>query len=361
MRPQILHIAVDSNFLKRDRTFSKPDLLFIKALCQMKLVKLHIPWFVYKECTSTYVDETMTELESISLKLTNIKKKGLHEIEGQEAKKIAADINLLKERIQNSVEMLWNTFIKDTNAVLHKYEASESEQVFENYFNGGKPFKSLKSRVDIPDAFIYMTLKKISKQYNVHFITEDNNLRDKFTNETFIWAYKTYQDFFSSNIFQPTQREYEKLKKYESLNEILINRLDEISEAVLDFLSDFKSFSILDRNINSENNQATVNSISDAQVVILKEEIKFVDDVFYIPIVARGYASVDYFIFKPDYYLDDHRKEVISDWNEHYFLAEHVIPLELKKIIKIPGDQISEDLDLPVEINSFDEITVGKD
>jgi hypothetical protein len=116
------HIAIDSNHLRRDRTFSKSDILFLKTLAKHGLVKLHLPWFVYKECTSTCISEIQTELETVATTLKNMGKKGLNEIENAELIELSDLVSAFKSKVPDSVEMLWQNFITETDATLYKYD-----------------------------------------------------------------------------------------------------------------------------------------------------------------------------------------------------------------------------------------------
>lgn len=355
------HIVIDSNHLKRDRCFSKPDLLYISALAKLGLIKLHIPWFIYKECTSSYTTEILLELENISNKLINLNRKGLHEKESLEAITISDSINDLKQTIATSVENVWKDFITETNAILYEYVSNESILVFENYFKGEKPFKSIKSRVDIPDAFIYLTLKKIAKTHLVHFITEDNNFRDKLSGEGYIRTLKNYEELFTSYTFQPIKKEYERIKEYEFYKEILLSKKEHIVEKILEYISSIDSYVIFDRKILSDNNQAIINSINNPIIDIHYNEIKFVGKYFFIPVVIKANALVDYFIFKETYRPEFYKKAKISDWSDQYFIAQELFKIIINKTIKVPSDDINHGLILDIQISEFDEVIIDED
>lgn len=64
---------------------------------------------------------------------------------------------------------------------VHKIETNDAQNAFDCYFSGSEPFKKLKNRDDLPDAFIWQVLSRLNIKFNekLYFISKDKNFQDK--------------------------------------------------------------------------------------------------------------------------------------------------------------------------------------
>lgn len=352
-------IVIDSTEYRQDRSLNKTDLAYIKDLGSKELIKLHIPWFVYKESTTHSVLEIETELSKIKNTLASLDKRGIAPIDSKIAKDISKSIENFRTGIKDSNKKLWDDFIKDAKAKLHQFDEKDSISVFESYFNGGKPFKSLKSRMDIPDAFIYITIKKLAKKEIVHLISGDKNLRDKCNGENNIITYENFKIFYDSKHYLAILPKYKKLlesEKIEFATKLLIDYKYVIEEAVMTYTNSVDFLELDETPLHSDNGEATIRAIDEPEVKIEENEIEFLNNQFHIPITVKASASVDYLIFKPDYWIYDNLPKYSEDFNDHYFLIEDTFPVIMKKTIIVNLDDFDEDTEPLVEIDEFDEI-----
>ncbi|MFH7014174.1 PIN domain-containing protein [Flavobacterium sp. FlaQc-52] len=352
-------IVIDSTEYRQDRSLNKTDLAYIKDLGSKELIKLHIPWFVYKESTTHSVLEIETELSKIKNTLASLDKRGIAPIDSKIAKDISKSVENFRKGIKDSNKKLWDDFIKDAKAKLHKFDEKHSTSVFESYFNGGKPFKSLKSRMDIPDAFIYITIKKLAKKEIVHLISGDKNLRDKCNGENNIITYENFNIFYNSKYYLAILPKYQKLlesEKIEFATKLLIDYKYVIEEAVMTYTNSVDFLELYETPLHSDGGEATIRAIDEPEVIIEENEIEFLNNQFHVPIIVKAVASVDYSIYKADYWLYDNLPRYSEDLNDYYFLIEDTFPVVMKKTIIISIDDFDEDTEPLVEINEFDEI-----
>lgn len=352
-------IVIDSTEYRQDRSLNKTDLAYIKDLGSKGLVKLHIPWFVYKESTTHSVSELETELSKIKNTLASLDKRGIAPIDSRIAKNISKSIEDFRIGIKDSNKKLWDDFIKDAKAKLHKFDEKDSIPVFESYFDGGKPFKSLKSRIDIPDAFIYITIKKLAEKETVHLISGDKNLRDKCIGEDNIITYENFKFFYDSKQHTRILSKYHKLlesEKIELATKLLLDYKYVIEEAVKAYTDSVDFLELYETPLHSDGGEATIRAIDAPELTIEENEIEFLNNQFHIPITVKGFASVDYPIYKADYWVYDNLPRYSEDLNDYYYLIEDVFPVIMKKTIIIDIDDFDEDTEPLVEINEFDEI-----
>lgn len=361
-----MNLILDSTEYKRDRGLNKENITSIKVLGKEGLISLHIPWFVYKETSTTSIQDLKKELDSFQIKLKSFDRKGVDSNGFNTAIKLAQATKDLLNELENSNKALWYDFIKESNATLHEYSPNDSIKVFDAYFSGGKPFKSLKKRDDIPDAFIYMTITDLAKDNELHFVTGDNNLREKCNVNPNITVYESLDKFISSNIYIEALKEYkEKLETEEKLNKIfnaqnlIIDSLDSIKEAVLEYTSKITYLEFTDPTLPSDNNEGTIWAIDDPETKIETTEIHFVDNKFFVPITVKATASIDYAIFRSDYWtLYESLPSIASVLNKHYYQIEDVVNIELKKTLVIKIEDLKEEELLEISIAEFDSLKI---
>lgn len=359
MKTKKIHLVIDSNHLRRDVGFSKSDMLFLKALSKHNLIKLHFPWMIYRECTSANIDTIKTQLHGAVNALENLTRKGLHVEEASDLNRIAGNIKKVVLEVRNSVETVWKDFISETGSELHPFEMADSKIVFDNYFAGKAPFKRLKSREDIPDAFIFEALKKIASKQNVFFITEDKNLAEKCALENDIIVFSDFDLFFKSTEFSFVKSEYDRLEEYSKLKKDLFNRKDEIILAIEDHLSGLLPFKPSSSYDEFDESDTTINGMENIDVEILEEETRFIDNEFHLSVFIKANADIEYFIAKSEYMSSDvNRRITVTDWNNHVFFAEEYVKITLQQVVVISAESITADSDLEIQYGDFEEADI---
>ena len=146
----MIHVVIDSN-IYRSEGFKSQKLATLKDMGTNNFVKIHIPWFVYKECVTQNIEKGS---EPFNKAIEAIKKASIH-YGKNEINEIQNKLTSLKNNVTLIEEKKWMDFIKISNARLYNYDKEGSQQVFEDYFEGNPPFSALIARKDIPDAFIF--------------------------------------------------------------------------------------------------------------------------------------------------------------------------------------------------------------
>lgn len=352
-------LIIDSTEFKQDRGLNKENLSLIKGLGEEKLLTLHIPWFVYKESSSSSIYDVKTELNTIMNQLKSFDRKGMDKEDYATARNISEQVEVLYKNMNISNEKLWTEFIEESNSILHEYNAKDSILVFNAYFDGGKPFKSLKNRQDIPDAFIYETIQRLAQIVEVHLVSSDKNLLEKCDGEKNIIIHNGFDELLKNEEFKKIETEYRSrkaTKRIEDKKLLIIESKDNIKNSVDNYLSKISSFQFKDIKIPSDDHTATINAIDDVVVTIDKNSINYISGKYFVPILVSGNASIDYAIFKNDYWMMEDSPAISEDISRHYFLIEDTVPIRLKKLLIFDEKEINEDEELKVEISEFDKI-----
>ncbi|PRB05268.1 hypothetical protein CQ046_05245 [Chryseobacterium sp. MYb7] len=358
----MMNISIDSSILRRDRTLSSSDILLLAKMSKLGLLKFHISWIVYKEITTTNYLESKEIINKVIKELNNINKKGVDDIDFFKFKKIAREIEAID--IEKSTQKHWKNFIKDSKIILHTIDEKHGENVMNSYFEGTEPFPTPKSRKDIPDAFIYQALKTMSKTFGqIHFICDDNNLRESCDNLPNIIGIKEFSELYDLPEFKLINDKYKSIEHYADELLIIEDNIQEIKVIANDdiwnnILNDIIIFST---NIPDDNNEGRLVGIDEvSNIEIDSSKIQYIDNYFYIPIKAEGLFTIEYFIYKSDYYIFDERRNIQItdwDWNDHYFLVEEDFDVKFSFKYKIAKDKVDL-LEFETEKIDFEEVNI---
>lgn len=357
-----MNISIDTSILWRDRKLEGSDILLLRKLSKLGLIKLHIPWIVYKESTSQNHIEIKATIDRIVKELRTLDKKGLRNREHLKLLKIADQIE--EVNFEKSTTEHWNEFIESSKAILHGIEDKHGELVMSSYFAGGKPFPEPKSKKDIPDAFVYQSLVTLTKKYGkIDFICDDNNLRDRCGEIENVTGLKTFVDLYNLPEFIVVKEKYKRIEHYVEELIVLEENIEEIkSKAELDIWNEIlNDITISSVNIPDDNNEGRLTDIIEVNSInIDKLRIQFIDNYFYVPVDAEGVFTIEYFIFKADYHGYDERRNIgiiDHDWNDYYFLVEETFQVKFSYKYKIAKDKVNS-LEAEVEDINFDEVNI---
>lgn len=99
--------------------------------------------------------------------------------------------------IMKKVTENWLSFKKRTNAVVIPVHPDHGKVVMDAYFSGAKPFSGVKSRNDIPDAFILCSIHEVLKTHEkVIFISGDRRFTETINSEV-IFCFKSLSELFT--------------------------------------------------------------------------------------------------------------------------------------------------------------------
>lgn len=189
------------------------------------------------------------------------------------------EINTILENITEN----WKKFKENTNAIILPIEEKHGQLVMNAYFKGNKPFKEVKYRQDIPDAFIYFSILEILKNNDhVVFISRDKEFVKHIQNDKIV-IFESLKDLFESDEYCLKNEHFYSLSKTDKAfnmiqffkDEILrkTERAIELSDLVYDLEQE-----VIYKAIGEYKNIAT-NAIS---VSLNYSNIKFITEYSYL-------------------------------------------------------------------------------
>lgn len=150
----------------------------LSRLASENRVKLHVPYIVEREFVTGQIQEYGKAINQLEGALKNLARKKLPENIIERIKKYNEDFPEIREKINQHIELDMHLWLHGINAERYALDQSLTRNVFDAYFKGTPPFKEIKSRNDIPDAFIFESIKKILNELpELHVVIEDKAFR----------------------------------------------------------------------------------------------------------------------------------------------------------------------------------------
>ena len=319
-----MKVILDTNIFTADHIFCRTEMIIFQSLYNEGKIELLIPEIVLREFITQEQERANDAKKKILKELNSF----CNTVYGNE-KDIKMDIrDKVKsnfEKTNEKIQIRIDKFLNDTNAKILNSKPEDLRETLDRYFNGDIPFKKIKSRDDIPDCLIYLSIRDIEKD-GLIFISDDSNLRKAVQNEG-ITVFSNLVDFVNT----------------ENIKDLLeIKRVDDFLYAKLSQILDNEKFinlfhetleqsllykTIKDERIPDDNNEGTITGINGIYPTeySIDEIIKHGGGLFSVPFFCEIDAYLDYFVYKADYcaFDEDRTNEIsVEDWNDHYYQAE---------------------------------------
>lgn len=295
--------------------------------------------------------DSQRSIDNAINEITSLNRKGIHKDDFAKIENISESLKNLRVIIEDSIYRNWESFITDSKAIQHDINIYHGKKVMNSYFHGSLPFQNLKSRKDIPDAFIYEAILSIYEEYgDVYFICADNNLRNSVGKNAGCNVYKSFQEFYSSEEYKKVEKDYQQVEKFANELVILSDNVDIIKKyAQEEFYGDLFSGNeqvIVHENIPSDGNDGALKDIEEAKIINIRfDKIQFVNGVFYIPVEFNAIFRIEYFLFKADYDLLRKYRDISiidHDWDDPYYLVEESFNVQVSFKCSIEQDSLKD-------------------
>ncbi|WP_420105911.1 PIN domain-containing protein [Herbaspirillum huttiense] len=160
----MIDVLIDTNILHQEGLFSR-NMQLLSRLAQAEMIKIFIPDLVKKEYLTKRLSDAEASLKSAQQKILEILKKTdrrnpiYDSIQESRLSIVAA-----AKDIHKAIEKDFETWCESNRVVVVKFDANLVESVFDDYFSGKGVFRQPKSRDDIPDAFINLSVQELLRE-----------------------------------------------------------------------------------------------------------------------------------------------------------------------------------------------------
>jgi hypothetical protein len=249
-------------------------------------------------------------------------------------------------------------WLNSVKAIEHKITVEDAQGAFDGSFNGEPPFKSIKNRQDIPDAFIWRAISNLAKQHDtLHFVVADNMLRSAADDCENIITYAKLDEFIQNPKCQDALEEISANENGSANRARLLGRMPKIEKGLAeDFQSLMESAldskEVQDHRIPDDNNEGMVTGVGEVSDVTFNfdDPEYYGEDDIGIPFDALVECTLNYAVYKADYYsLDEDKMDRMSidERNRHYYDVDEDYSLRVTGVLtlKIDSALLEDELD----------------
>jgi PIN domain len=393
------NVVLDTNIYRKNPKRSDLPFETLERLCKAGVLCLHLPYVVEREFQTQQIEQYQKDISDSLLGLKSIIRKGLPPAELANVQGIHDSIKTVEPLLIAAAEAPLISWAEAISAKRHPITESAAQSAMEAYFQGHPPFTKLKIRDDIPDAFIFQTIKDVSAiEPALIVLSEDGKLANAARNIPNVIVHNSLSAMIESEPIKAEILKLDGVERMEATRDLLPQddvkfdkpTVAEDLKAIKNLLrkyeikfgeltADLKRSSgeklawktVHSLHIPDDNHEATITGCFDTKEI----EFEF-EDLYYfgagkfgLPFSYRTTASLTYYIFKSDYYcLDEDRMPSVTDHNDHYYEAEEDLDVCVTGVLRIsfPPEEIKGlTLDtlkdhIDFEIDSIDKIEVLK-
>jgi len=364
----MLHILIDTNILDEDPQRKSAAFQVVSRVGNAGELTVHIPQVVKLEFLNHRENEYLKPLEKAESGFDKISKKPLSESLKESLKKQKNAINNSISDVKNWVHKEFEYWCAHIGAKIHQIGNHHSSNVFDSYFSGAPPFKAIKNRKDLPDAFIYESIKDVANEVNeLNVIVADKKLQETCNTLDNVTTFESLDNFVKTKSFKEVVKDTVIEQNFDILIDELKKHSSQVEKDASDKIFDtLAGYSFSDPIIPDDNNEATISmlDVPENAGLMWEEALYYGSGIVDIPFEFEMTTLVYYHIFKADWYIiDEERAKSISVseyGNRHFFEAEEEFEVFVKGSIAISLDISKAETDdkfweeLPSLINSME-------
>lgn len=175
----MIHLVIDTNLMRRHLFGGWALLTFLAARAREGKIQIYVPWIIHQEIMTGIRDqvEELTARTQLDAGLSEIAK-GSARSTSLSALKSA--VTQTREHLYTETKSRYEHWLRSAQAEILPLTLEETNGAWQAYFAGTAPFRCVKSRADLPDAFVFQALVRLSEKVGeIHFIVEDKPFRDR--------------------------------------------------------------------------------------------------------------------------------------------------------------------------------------
>jgi hypothetical protein len=354
----MLHVVLDTSIYSGNPRRSSPPFRALIRLAKANVVQLHVPEITKREFTGQQREKIETSLKEVAAALNKLRRivdDGQLGIFTPDTIEAVKEATAMAKTVAEAEFVGWLNDVKATESTI---TVEDAQGAFNGYFDGVPPFKSIKNREDIPDAFIWQAVKRIAAEHkDLHFVVGDNTLRATADDHEEITTYARLDEFIQIDECQNALKELSANENREANRTRVLARLPHITAGLTkrlqsDMVNALVGKEVKGSSIPDDNNEGMVIGVGDADDVEFDfAQIEYYgDDDIGIPFTTSVGCTLNYAVYKADYYLLDEDKMErmsIDERNRHYYDVDEEYTLTVKGVLslKIDGGMLEDELE----------------
>lgn len=175
-----ISLVIDTSIFRKHLFSGWHLLTFLAARARQGKLDIHVPWIAHQEILTGIEEQVDDRMAKERLG------KGLDEFDATSSTPdlthtLRQQLQTFRETTLHDAQRRYQEWLRSAQAEVMPLTLIQSQNAWDSYFAGAVPFRTRKSRIDLPDGHILqalLALKKKSRE-EIHFITEDREFRDR--------------------------------------------------------------------------------------------------------------------------------------------------------------------------------------
>ena len=235
-------------------------------------------------------------------------------------------------------------------------QKDHAASAFDGYFQGHPPFASVKSRDDIPDAFIFESLKGLlhPEDHVVHAVIADGNLREAADTLAGVQTHESLRALFELTAIVDAQNNLLRANTWrrwlDHRGPELRSLSDEIESEVRRIAIDVLAYKTVNHDeIPDDNCDGIISGIDEAENIDIDWDNyeNFGVGILSMPIEFDVSVAIDFHVYRTDAFsVPDGVSVSMGDFErDHYFEAEADVNVHVKAnaVFRIPNNEIDDE------------------
>jgi len=341
-----IHVFLDTNILSASPRRNTAAFHVLERLGRSGELLVHLSEVTVREFVSQEDSHFEAAIAAARKALNDTKRRGLNADSSQAVADAETAVTRLESTLRGMADESLRQWVRELHARVHPPQGEHGAAVLNSYFTGSPPFQKKKSRTDIPDAFIFESLRLVlSSSAPLHAVIADTNLRKCVSGLADVTAYETLDQLVQAPDVQRLVARNANIEQNLQLVRRTLaaghTRLDAtIREQAVAALADKQ---VESRKIPDDTSTATILSVGDARAIVygMDEANYYGEGLVVVPLEFEAEVLTYYSIYKGDWAsLPDRRAEriSISDRNDHYFDVEESFVIRAQGTLNVQFD-----------------------
>ena len=326
-----IRVFLDASVLPRSVSAPPGEFLALGQLAHEGIVTVYLSTVAYQEWVTQRRDEYLGKVRPSIKEMRRL-------LRDPRSEQLAVrdELESIIASLEESLGEVESMATSDAEAALDKLTPQvlptldrHTKSVFEAYFLGRPPFSSVKSRRDMPDAFIFEALRDLARSDKdcVHAVINDKSLREAAQKLQNVQTYESLEELTSSPVLADASARLRKAEAWKTWIDLNCSELMSYSQALeahiretaVDFLS---NRTVRHREIPEDNHEGVISMVDDPSGIQVDwENMKsYGVGILSIPVLFEVDVLIDFHVFRMDAYTVPERVSVVfGDPERDYF------------------------------------------
>jgi len=324
----MIHVVLDTSIYRGKPRLDSPEFKALGYLAKKECVCIHIPYVVEQEFVSHLYHEHVKKVDRTVKSLSGL-------INHKKANEMVPELSQSLDKIKDNKEELseetkeeFIAWLDSTGAIRYDFSDTEAIDALNAYFYGKAPLKQPKNRNDIPDSFIYQSVKTLYDKYgdSLHFVVNDGNLRSACEADG-VTVYESLSDFIAIDEAKECLKnaliDDNKGVVSQHLMQYAQTNTNDIIDKIESLLLGDEYRLIYGDSVPGESNEIYVSGVDKPHTLDITDGVEhYGEGLFVLYFTALVEFTYEFAVYRSEAYDLDRKKYYLEYLNEHYFNVE---------------------------------------